>query len=227
MGDAAHVHSPAGGQGMNTGIGDAINLAWKLAMVLKGRAPDALLDSYEAEHLEFARSLVRTTDRVFSFATSGGRLASFLRTRIAPVVLPRLMAFRELREFAFKTVSQTRISYRGSPLAAGRAAKLRSGDRVPWIDTDGVDNHSSLAVIAWKVQVYGEVDEGLRDWCVTRGIPLHDYAWTKQHGALGIERNAALLIRPDTYIAAMAQSDSVNTFARYLDERGLSISAGT
>ena len=69
---------------MNTGIGDAINLAWKLAAVLRGRAPDRLLDSYEAERIGFARRLVATTDRVFSFATAEGRIADIMRTRIAP-----------------------------------------------------------------------------------------------------------------------------------------------
>jgi len=63
LGDAAHVHSPVGGQGMNTGIGDAINLAWKLAAVLNGRAKDKLLDSYETERIAFARRLVSTTER--------------------------------------------------------------------------------------------------------------------------------------------------------------------
>src|SRR5205807_4155103 len=76
VGDAAHIHSPAGGQGMNTGIGDAINLAWKLAGVLGGRAPDTLLDSYEAERIGFARRLVATTDRVFSMATAEGAVAA-------------------------------------------------------------------------------------------------------------------------------------------------------
>ena len=70
LGDAAHVHSPVGGQGMNTGIGDAINLAWKLAAVLQGRAPATLLDSYEPERIGFARRLVKTTDRAFSVVTS-------------------------------------------------------------------------------------------------------------------------------------------------------------
>src|SRR5262249_37774875 len=74
LGDAAHIPGPAGGQGMNTGIGDAINLAWKLAAVLRGQAPDQLLDSYEAERIGFARRLVATTDRVFSFVTAEGRL---------------------------------------------------------------------------------------------------------------------------------------------------------
>ncbi|RYY51680.1 MAG: FAD-binding protein, partial [Comamonadaceae bacterium] len=62
LGDAAHVHSPAGGQGMNTGIGDAVNLAWKLAAVVRGEAPDSLLDTYERERIAFARKLVDTTD---------------------------------------------------------------------------------------------------------------------------------------------------------------------
>ena len=74
VGDAGHIHSPVGGQGMNTGIGDAINLAWKLAAVVQGKAGDKLLDSYEAERIPFARRLVNTTDRMFTLATSPGRL---------------------------------------------------------------------------------------------------------------------------------------------------------
>src|SRR6202047_4835641 len=66
VGDAAHIHSPVGGQGMNTGIGDAVNLAWKLAAVLHGRAHASILDSYESERIGFARRLVATTDRVFT-----------------------------------------------------------------------------------------------------------------------------------------------------------------
>jgi 2-polyprenyl-6-methoxyphenol hydroxylase-like FAD-dependent oxidoreductase len=88
LGDAAHIHSPAGGQGMNTGIGDAINLAWILAAVLRGRAPPKLLDSYEPERIAFARRLVNTTDRVFTLATAEGRIADLIRTRIVPVLIP-------------------------------------------------------------------------------------------------------------------------------------------
>ena len=73
LGDAAHIHSPVGGQGMNTGIGDAVNLAWKLAAVLHGRAGASILDSYEPERIAFARRLVETTDRAFTAVTSDGR----------------------------------------------------------------------------------------------------------------------------------------------------------
>jgi 2-polyprenyl-6-methoxyphenol hydroxylase-like FAD-dependent oxidoreductase len=108
LGDAAHIHSPAGGQGMNTGIGDAINLAWKLKAVLAGHARDDLLDTYEIERIAFARRLVQTTDRVFTFATAEGRLADLVRTRIAPIVLPALAKFDVLREWMFRTVSRSR-----------------------------------------------------------------------------------------------------------------------
>src|SRR5262249_13751967 len=87
LGDAAHIHSPAGGQGMNTGIGDAINLAWKLKAVLAGSAPDTLLDSYEPERIAFARRLVKTTDRVFTLATAEGSIAKIIRTRLVPKIL--------------------------------------------------------------------------------------------------------------------------------------------
>src|SRR6185437_842698 len=110
-GDAAHVHSPAGGQGMNTGIGDAINLAWKLSSVLAGHAPDRLLDTYEAERIGFARRLVATTDRAFSLATAEGRLADLVRTRIAPLVFPLAARFDATREYMFRTVSQIMVNY--------------------------------------------------------------------------------------------------------------------
>src|SRR4029077_16491411 len=103
LGDAAHIHSPAGGQGMNTGIGDAINLAWKLATVIAGRASDKLLESYEAERIGVARRLGATTDRVFRFATAEGPIAAVLRTRIAPVLFPKVVAFESVREYMFRT----------------------------------------------------------------------------------------------------------------------------
>jgi 2-polyprenyl-6-methoxyphenol hydroxylase-like FAD-dependent oxidoreductase len=75
LGDAAHIHSPVGGQEMNTGIGDAVNLAWKLAAVLKGSAQDDLLDTYEPKRIAFARRLVATTDCAFTLVTKPGILA--------------------------------------------------------------------------------------------------------------------------------------------------------
>ena len=157
LGDAAHIHSPAGGQGMNTGIGDAINLAWKLQTVLQGRAPDALLDSYETERSRFARRLVATTDKIFTFATADGPLAEVVRTRIAPVLMPRIVGFEFAREYLFRTVSQIMLNYRDGPLSVGTAGHIHGGDRLPWAAEDGNDNFAPLASAAWQVHVYGTV----------------------------------------------------------------------
>jgi 2-polyprenyl-6-methoxyphenol hydroxylase-like FAD-dependent oxidoreductase len=119
LGDAAHIHSPVGGQGMNTGIGDAVNLAWKLAAVLHGRANAAILDSYETERIAFARRLVVTTDQAFTGVTSAGAIARALRLHIVPFLIPSLFAFRAARRLMFRSVSQTAVNYRGSTLSEG------------------------------------------------------------------------------------------------------------
>ncbi len=133
LGDAAHIHSPVGGQGMNTGIGDAVNLAWKLAAVLHGRADASLLDSYEPERIAFARRLVATTDQAFTGVTSPGAIARLVRLHIVPLLFPVLFALKTVRRFMFRTVSQTAVNYRGSSLSEGRAGTVHGGDRLPWV----------------------------------------------------------------------------------------------
>ena len=120
LGDAAHIHSPVGGQGMNTGIGDAVNLAWKLAAALQGRADASLLDSYEPERIAFARRLVATTDWAFTAVTSSGTIARGVRLNVVPLVVPMIFGFAATRRFMFRTVSQTGVNYRDSRLSEGR-----------------------------------------------------------------------------------------------------------
>jgi 2-polyprenyl-6-methoxyphenol hydroxylase-like FAD-dependent oxidoreductase len=223
LGDAAHVHSPVGGQGMNTGIGDAINLAWKLAAVVRGTAPDALLDSYEAERIGFARRLVETTDRLFSFVTAEGNFADFVRTRIAPLVASVFYEVGHFREFLFRLVSQTTLNYRDGPLSEGAAGKVRGGDRLPWVAS--ADNYGPLASIAWQVHVYGTASDALRAWCPSRGIALHVFAWTEAHETAGLARDAAYLLRPDTYVAVADGAADPRTFERYLSNLGFTSTA--
>ena len=152
LGDAAHIHSPVGGQGMNTGIGDAVNLAWKLAAVLHGRAPESILDSYEPERIAFARRLVRTTDRAFSVVTSSTWSARFFRLEVFPRLVALLFPLRAMRRFLFRTVSQTAVNYRGSPLSEGRAGAVHGGDRLPWVPlAEDSDNFAPLSSIGWQV----------------------------------------------------------------------------
>jgi 2-polyprenyl-6-methoxyphenol hydroxylase-like FAD-dependent oxidoreductase len=221
LGDAAHIHSPAGGQGMNTGIGDAINLAWKLAMVLAGQAPDSLLDSYEAERIGFARRLVATTDRVFSFATAEGRIADILRTRLAPMLFPKVTAFEAVREYIFRTVSQITLNYRGGPLSRGVAGHVHGGDRLPWVHINGMDNFKSLAAMAWQVHIYGAASTELGAWCAARSVPLHVFDWQSQHEHVGLARDAVYLLRPDTYVALAGTSGTPAMFDRYCSDHGL------
>jgi len=223
LGDAAHIHSPAGGQGMNTGIGDAINLAWKLKTVLAGRVPDTLLDSYETERIAFARRLVKTTDRVFTLATAEGKLADIIRTRVVPVLIPAAAKFDAMREWMFRTVSQITINYRHSPLSAGKAGDLHGGDRLPWISAEAVDNYGPLATMAWQTHVYGAASPELRTWCQEHDLPLHVFAWRLKYRDAGFAQNALYLLRPDTYIALADESGSGNALQRYFVEHGIQL----
>jgi FAD binding domain-containing protein len=221
VGDAAHIHSPVGGQGMNTGIGDAINLAWKLASVLNGSADARLLDSYEPERSAFARRLVATTDRVFSFVTADGPIAQLVRTRFAPMALSRATAITSVREFLFRTVSQINVSYRDMPLSAGVAGQVHGGDRLPWVAHGASDNFEPLRQMQWQVHVYGEADVSLRDACQARALALHVLPWTPAHEAAGLRRDACYLLRPDTYVALAHPTQDPIVLGNFLSDHGL------
>jgi len=137
LGDAAHIHSPVGAQGMNTGLQDAYNLGWKLALVVDARAAPALLDSYEQERMPVARRLLNTTDRAFRLVVSDSRLAGLFRTQIIARVAAFAMSRERVQRLAFRIVSQTGIQYRESPLSRSLEElppeAPRAGDRFPWL----------------------------------------------------------------------------------------------
>jgi 2-polyprenyl-6-methoxyphenol hydroxylase-like FAD-dependent oxidoreductase len=222
LGDAAHVHSPAGGQGMNTGIGDAVNLSWKLAEVIRHASDQSLLDTYEKERIAFARRLVATTDRAFTLATARGGMAQFVRTRVIPLIAPLLFGLPGTPVFLFRTVSQISISYRDSPLSRGKAGKLAGGDRLPWVQISAdEDNFSPLASLAWQVHVYGNAGTAMEDACIQCGIPLRTFAWSARALKAGLRRDALYLVRPDGYLALVDASGNADRLGEYLDARGL------
>ena len=137
LGDAAHVHSPAGGQGMNTGLQDAYNLAWKLALVIHKQAEASLLDTYEKERIPVAQRLLRTTDRAFQIIVSDSWLAGILRTKLLARVAAFAMTKQRARTLAFRTISQTGISYQKGPLSETLEGLPDgapvAGDRFPWL----------------------------------------------------------------------------------------------
>lgn len=211
LGDAAHIHSPVGGQGMNTGIGDAINLAWKFAWVLRGGADAKILDTYECERRAFAGRLVATTDRAFVFATQDGPIARFVRLHVAPRFFPAMFSTKAGLRLMFRTISQTAVNYRGCGLSAGAAGRLKGGDRLPWVrlgmPSDGFrDNFEPLRSVNWQMHVYGEASEDVVRYCRERRFKLLVFAWRPAMEHAGLTRNAVYLVRPDGYLASASLS---------------------
>jgi 2-polyprenyl-6-methoxyphenol hydroxylase-like FAD-dependent oxidoreductase len=210
-GDAAHVHSPVGGQGMNTGLQDAHNLAFKLADAVHGRAGDAWLDRYEAERRPVAQRLVATTDRLFGFITSrkpGPRTLRRLGVRlIAPLgvrTLPRTGGGSRFFEY----VSQIRIHYWLSPSAKKSAGGHRDpvvGRRLPWTG----DNFQVLRSLQWQIHAYGGVQESdVPDL----GLPVHVFPPAP---TTRLSPGRLYLIRPDAFVAAeAAPADAATAFER-------------
>ncbi|HUQ45770.1 MAG TPA: FAD-dependent monooxygenase [Gemmatimonadaceae bacterium] len=136
-GDAAHIHSPVGAQGMNTGIQDAYNLGWKLGLVAHGVAPEWVLDTYHVERHPVGARLLRVTDRMFAVLAGGGRMGRTLR-RVIPALGVRIIGWPVVGRRIARFVSQTGIRYRVSPLTTEGhgAARLprhapHAGDRAP------------------------------------------------------------------------------------------------
>lgn len=200
LGDAAHVHTPVGGQGMNTGLGDAANLAWKLAQVLHG-GPRELLDTYEPERRPFAVSLVNTTDRIFTGIVQATPMARFLRLTVVPTLLPILTRAEAVRRLLFLTVSQTRLHYPDSGLSQGRAGRVQGGDRLPWVPgPDGRSNFDALRTLDWQVHTYGPPTPALLAWCARHEVPLQVFEASRAAQAAGLDAQGVYVVRPDGYV---------------------------
>jgi 2-polyprenyl-6-methoxyphenol hydroxylase-like FAD-dependent oxidoreductase len=193
-GDAAHVHSPVGGQGMNTGLQDAHNLAFKLADVVHGRAGDAWLDHYEAERRPIARTLVATTDRLFGAITSQRLTMRAVRRLIVPLVAPigvGLLPRTPGGPRAFGYVSQIRIRY---PLTPDGRRDPVVGRRLAWTG----DNYEVLRSLQWQIHGYGGVEKADAP---DLGLPVHLFDAAPQTPLLA---GLLYLVRPDGFVAAAA-----------------------
>lgn len=206
-GDAAHVHSPVGAQGMNTGLQDAHNLAFKLADVVHGRTGPDWLDRYEAERRPVAKRLIATTDRIFGAITSERPVIRFVRRLAVPLIgplavgaLPRASGAARL----FQYVSQTRIHYWMSADAKRAAGGRRDpvvGRRLPWAD----GNYAALRTLRWQIHAYGGVDpEAAERLEKDFELPVHAFPAAPR---TGLEQGRLYLVRPDGFVAAAATPD--------------------
>ncbi len=232
LGDAAHVHSPMGGQGMNTGLQDAYNLAWKLALVVSGRASDKLLDTFEAERLPVAHQLLESTDRAFTLVVSDSWIASLFRTRIVARIAATVMKSAKARTRAFLTLSQIGINYPDSALSQATASipdgAPKPGDRFPWLHlkfSNGAaseDVFNKLGDLHFNLLVFGQSAStaGLPDNMKIHVIPS-DAQNTQELARVGIRAPACYLVRPDGYIGWVGNNVDARVLSEYLISAGL------
>ncbi|MBS1797235.1 MAG: FAD-dependent monooxygenase [Acidobacteria bacterium] len=217
-GDAAHIHTPAGAQGMNTGIQDGYNLAWKLAAVLRGKASLSLLETYDEERSANAKRLLQTTDRAFDFGASDEWFVAFFRTKIFPHIAGFALHFDAVKKLIFPLVSQIGINYRKSSLSAENGFfKVRAGDRMPWFETDGASVYERLK--APKFHLLNFFDGTNRPAAAPENelldvfeIPLYP-ALAEIFGA---SRSFSVLLRPDNYIGLITEDLTGADVAKYL-----------
>ncbi len=235
LGDAAHVHSPMGGQGMNTGLQDAYNLGWKLALVTRGQANAALLDSYEAERLPVARRLLSSTDRAFTLMVSDSWLAGLFRARIVARIAAFAMKFEQPKQVAFRTLSQTGIAYRESPLSKTLPGvpedAPRPGDRFPWLrlkfQANGPveDLFQKLDDTCFNLLVFGQpapaesvaAPAGLLRTVTIPADPAND----SETARVKIPGPSFYLLRPDGHVGLAGTGFDAGAVTRYLSEIGI------
>ncbi len=233
LGDAAHVHSPVGGQGMNTGLQDAYNLAWKLALVVSGRAGAALVHSYEDERLPVANHLLKRTDRLFSIVVSDSWLVGLFRTKVMPKIMGLALRTAAVQRLLFRTISQTGIRYRSSPLSQALAGLPedgpRAGDRFPWLrlkfQQDGPveDLYSKLDDTRFTLVVFGQAAPpgGIRelgDELRVHEVPS-DPANERELSRARIPRPSFYLLRPDGHVGLAGLRLEAAAASRYVSER--------
>ena len=244
-GDAAHIHSPVGAQGMNTGIQDAWNLGWKVAMVVRGQADAQILESYQAERWPVGRTLLRATDRLFgAFAesVSGSRFFTLVRrVMVRGVVAPALSSPR-IRAAAFHFVSQLGIRYRASPVVTEGEPRLRrgprAGDRLPdahvrrgrdttWLQQELSGPHLHLLlcgpVAAWRQDRLTGLEQRFSGLLMISHLTREnsERALVDHDGEaltrLGIESTGQYLVRPDGHVAFRCSGTDLTGVTEHLN----------
>ncbi len=221
-GDAAHIHSPAGGQGMNTGLQDAANLAWKLAAVLRDGASDAILDTYDSERLPVAQEVLRFTDRLFSFAAGQSGWRAQFRDLLAPAILGPASSLETVQAAAFRKLEQIAIEYPSSRVVGeGAGARAPHAQLTRHRDLlDLIGGYRFHLLILSRASLDAPAADAILDQLsavATYGVEPH--LLTRQAGGRRdrieiVERSdvferysvpaggqASVLIRPDGYIA--------------------------
>ena len=225
-GDSAHIHTPAGAQGMNTGIQDGYNLAWKIAMVLRRKASEKLLETYNEERLENAKNLLETTDRFFNLAASPDWIFRFLRMYVFPYVARLAFSIDAVKKFIFPRVSQIGINYRHSSLSvSGGNFKVKAGDRMPYFETEGASIYDRLREPKFHFLTFFDGQnsppkptEEMRSKYADV-LDFHELAlYPNIAEILGAGETFSILLRPDNYIGTIFRGASVEPAMNYMEK---------
>ncbi len=225
-GDAAHIHTPTGAQGMNTGIQDTYNLAWKMALVIKGYAGEQLLDTYNEERLPNAQELLRTTDRAFNMMVNPSWFLSFMRTTIFPVIAT--YASGAVGKNIFSMMSQLGINYRDASASnhdSDKNLQVKAGDRMPYFLVDGVNVYDKFHAPKFHLVVFADHEQGdsdlqrvieteYRDLINFQIMPINQSVVE----LFGTNRPFTVLLRPDNYIGCISTEFSVADLKAYLQQ---------
>lgn len=236
VGDAGHIHSPLGGQGMNTGLQDAYNLSWKLAGVLNGQLNESILDSYNNERIPVAKTVLNTTDKLFRLVTSDSWLMSVFRKWMLPYVVNFAWQKDAIRELFFKRLAQLDISYRDSAinLNLSTAKNVKAGDRLPYLKMFDekkkleTDLHQWCAKPGFTLIVLGKLQEidlfTVAKW-ITQKYPTLNFYYlppsTKNAGVfkafeISEGKKKALIVRPDMHIGFLNDVVDIDMMSNYL-----------
>ena len=224
-GDSAHIHTPAGAQGMNTGIQDGYNLAWKIALVIRG-ANEELLETYNEERLENAKRLVNTTDRFFAFAAGTDWLMNFLRLHVLPPIAKHMFSLDAVRRFAFPAVSQIGINYRHSSLsnhAGDEDFDVKAGDRMPYFLVDDRNIFDRLQQPKFHFLVFASEPNGFHELKDELGrrypelVDVNAFAVSPEvEEAFGTKKDFSVLLRPDNHVGTISSDKSLSRVQEYM-----------
>lgn len=236
VGDAAHVHSPVGAQGMNTGLQDAHNLAWKLAFYIRRKVSENILDSYQDERRPLALTIIRSTDFAYSFMTADSMLVRFLRLKLAPVLLAVfLQKFKnstQLRNRIFTSISGIGVKHNQNltldSLENFPAHAPKPGERLPHLVYemggktcsiyDGMDSITFHLLVFGKQILSEPFRLALDKFSEIVSVKYIPYEHENQHllKSFGLENEGCYLIRPDLYIAWRSRGLNAASFGNYL-----------
>lgn len=225
-GDAAHIHTPAGAQGMNTGIQDAYNLAWKMALVIRGKMDEKLLETYNEERLENAKHLLKTTDRFFEFAAGTEWFLAFLRTNVLPLIAKYILSFDTVKKFFFPLISQIGINYRHSSLSKHEGDEnfeVKAGDRMPYFLVDGESVYDKLNQPKFHLLVFSDGKSSCQE---LKTELENEYAelidvniialYPPVAEVFGADKSFSVLLRPDNHIGFITMETSPHELRAYL-----------